>query len=332
MHGGFVALVATAALAVSSSAPAEIATPIRGITISTHRGGQDWGSDRMPEALAEVRALGANWIAIHPYGRISADGSIRTRYADGVDPPVHIARPIREARAAGLKILIKPHLAYWGSPFGWRGEIGFETDEAWDHFWRDYERFILQIASWTRDADGLVVGTELRRTESHEGRWRSLIEKVRRVSDVPLTYAANWDDFERVGFWDALDVIGIQAYFPLVAEDDSSESAIRVGWQRWMKELSEFARHHDKPIVFTELGYNQAYHAPVRPWDYRTDDEGARDVQERCMKIALHAIEEEPAVLGVFLWKWFLPPRRVGRNFQLATPRMQRVIQESWQD
>lgn len=99
-----------------------------------------------------------------------------------------------------------------------------------------------------------------------------------------------------------------------------------------MKELSEFARHHDKPIVFTELGYNQAYHAPVRPWDYRTDDEGARDVQERCMKIALHAIEEEPAVLGVFLWKWFLPPRRVGRNFQLATPRMQRVIQESWQD
>ena len=62
----------------------------------------------------------------------------------------------------------------------------------------------------------------------------------------------------------------------------------------------------------------------------RTDDAGARDVQELCMKIALASIETEPAVLGVFLWKWFVPPRSVGRNFQLATPRTRRVIRESW--
>ena len=98
-----------------------------------------------------------------------------------------------------------------------------------------------------------------------------------------------------------------------------------------MDTLSTFARDRDKPILFTELGYNQAYAAPVRPWDYRTDDAGARDVQELCMKVALASIETEPAVLGVFLWKWFVPPRSVGRNFQLATPRMRRVIRESWQ-
>ena len=40
-------------------------------------------------------------------------------------PPDYIARPIREAHAQGLKVLIKPHIAYWGSPFRWRGEIKF---------------------------------------------------------------------------------------------------------------------------------------------------------------------------------------------------------------
>lgn len=326
MHGGFLALALTAAV----SGGGEIDAPVRGITISTNRGGQDWGSDRMPEALAAVRSLGANWVAIHPYARIGGDGSVRTRYA-GAEAPHHLTRPIRDARAAGLKILIKPHLAYWGSPFAWRGEIGFESDEAWERFWRDYEAFILQIARWTKNADGLVIGTELRRTEAQEARWRALIEKVRAETDVPLTYAANWDNFEDVVFWDALDVIGIQAYFPLTGEDDSSEDAIRKGWARWMDTLSSFARDRDKPILFTELGYNQAYAAPVRPWEYQTDDEGARDVQELCMRVALASIESEPAVLGVFLWKWFVPPRSVGRNFQLATPRMQRVIRESWQ-
>ncbi len=324
MHGVIVGL-----LFLASVSSAEEEAPIRGVTVSTHRGGQDWGSDQMPEALSEIQAVGANWVAIHPYASIGADGRVRMR-STGSEPPQHLTRPIREAKAAGVKILIKPHLAYWRSPFEWRGEIGFETEPEWDRFWNDYEAFILQIARWTKDADGLVVGTELRRTEAQQLRWRKLIENVRRVTDVPLTYAANWDDFERVTFWDALDVIGIQAYFPLTDEANSSEVAIRAGWERWMVKLSVFAREQNKSIVFTELGYNQAYHAPLRPWDYQTDDEGARDVQERCMKIALAAIESEPTVLGVFLWKWFVPPRSVGRNFQLATPRMRRVIRNSW--
>ena len=175
-----------------------------------------------------------------------------------------------------------------------------------------------------------MIGTELRKTEGEEARWRKIIRAVRSETDVPLTYAANWDDYERVGFWDALDVIGIQAYFPLTEETDTSAEAIASGWARWMKKLERFSRSQKKPILFTELGYNRSYDAPVRPWDYHTDGEGAREVQERCLRIALRSIESEPSVLGAFLWKWFLPPRRVGRNFQLASPGMQRVIHEIW--
>jgi hypothetical protein len=53
-------------------------------------------------------------------------------------------------------------------------------------------------------------------------------------------------------------------------------------------------------------------------------------VQERCMRIALEAIEAEPRVVGSFLWKWFPRPFSVGRNFQLATPGMSAAIREAW--
>lgn len=315
----------------SASFEPGFAQPIQGITVSTHRGGGDWGSDQMPLALASIQTVGANWVAIHPYARIGADGSVRRRRGSSTSiPPEHIARPIREAKALGMKILIKPHLAYWGSPFGWRGEIAFDNPEDWARFWGDYEKFILQLAEWSQGADGFVVGTELRGTLGHEAEWRSLVAKVRSRTPVPLTYAANWDAYERVGFWDALDVIGVQAYFPLTHEEDLSERAIREGWKRWMTTLSTFSQRMQRPVLFTELGYNRAYKAPVEPWDYNTDDQDAELIQATCMRLALEAVGAEPSVIGVFLWKWFIPPREVGRDFQLATPRMRDVIRQQW--
>ncbi len=97
-----------------------------------------------------------------------------------------------------------------------------------------------------------------------------------------------------------------------------------------MVRLRRFSDERQQPILFTELGYNHSFTAPLRPWEYRTDGEPARGIQQQCMSAALEAIEAEPAVLGAFLWKWFPEPRPLGRNFQLATPGMKRVIRESW--
>jgi hypothetical protein len=305
--------------------------PIRGITISTHTDGRDWAHDRMVATLEEIKELGANWVTIHPYAGISGDGAVRFRPIDPANPPEHVARPIREAHALGLKILIKPHLAYWGSPFRWRGEIAFDDEEQWRRFWSDYERWIVSLAEAAGGADGFVVGTELDLTLGHEQAWRRIIARVRERTSAPLTYAANWTGYESVTFWDALDAIGIQAYFPLTQEGEAvTEEAIRKGWMGWMERLRAFSEAQDRAIVFTELGYNRSRLAPVRPWDSRTDGDEALPIQEACLRSALLAIDDEPSVLGAFLWKWFPQPRSVGRNFQLATPRMKHVIREAW--
>lgn len=328
------AFAVSPALAQPAAEPKPAERPVRGVTISTHGSGRDWGTDDIVPTMQAIRGVGATWVATHPYAGIRADGMVRVRDRSGDEPPAHLTRPIREAHALGLRILIKPHLAYWGSPFRWRGEIAFDTadgsDEKWDRFFDSYQRWIVELARVCKDADGFVVGTELDRTLDHEQRWRDIIAAVRAETKAPLTYAANWTDYRQVPFWDALDVVGIQAYFPLTAERDPSADELDQAWAARMVELRAYAAKTGKRIVFTELGYNRAHLAPVQPWDARTDGPDAAPIQLACMRAALRAVEAEPAVVGAFLWKWFTWPNHRGGNFRLDTPEMKAAVSEVW--
>lgn len=212
------------------------------------------------------------------------------------------------------------------------GDITFDTEAQWQRFFRGYTEWIVNVAAATRDADGFVVGTELDLTLHRVEDWRRVIRAVREVTDAPLTYAANWTHYEEVTFWDDLDVIGIQAYFPLADSMGVTEEALTHRWTGWMERLRVFSEAQDRPIVFTELGYNRAHNTPVEPWAYHTDGEDAEIIQAQCMRAALRAIDREPSVIGAFLWKWFPNPHPIGRNFQLATPGMKAVITEVWGD
>ena len=284
----------------------------------------------MKGTFADVEAIGATWVALHPYARIENDGQVRFGAIDPENPPEYLTRPIREAHQAGLKILIKPHLAYWGSRFSWRGEITFETDEQWRRFFDSYLEWILAVAGATRDADLFAVGTEVDRTVRHEEQWRGLIEAVRQKTPAPLTYAANWTDYRNVGFWDALDLIGIQAYFPVSVVQYPEREEIQKSWQGLMDGLAAFSRDQGRRIVFTELGYNRSFKAAVEPWSPEDSVDEAGGLQRLLMDVALRSIEREPRVVGSFLWKWFPRPRSMGPDFQLAYPEMKETLRSVW--
>ena len=305
-------------------------TRIRGLTISTHGNGNDWASDRIVEACGDATGLGANWIAIHPYAGITRQG--RVRPWQGRDNPEPIARPVREAHALGLKVLVVPHLAEWGSGFTWRGDIGFDDAAQWQRFFAEYGDWLASVAAVAQAADAIVVGSELDRTIEHDAQWRKVIAGVRAQTRAPLTYAANWTDYQRVRFWDALDAIGIDAYFPLVDDqvDKPTRQELERGWAKHMVDIAAFSRRVDKHVVFTELGYNRSWRAAHAPWEYNTDGSDAEPLQAMCLDVALRAVEAEPRMIGCFLWKWFPPPRRSSRNFPLATEANMAVIRGAW--
>jgi hypothetical protein len=308
--------------------------PVLGMTVSCPTWGWEWGSDAMVETLHELHELGVNWVAIHPYAGIGNDGSVSFRGLDGPEAPVWLSRPIAEAHALGMKILIKPHIAYWGSQWSWRGEIALPDPTARARFFADYERWMARLAVASRGADAFAVGTELDKTIQHEAEWRRIIATVRAGYEGPLTYAANWTDYQRVPFWDALDAIGVQAYFPLVpgAGDDGgvpSEAQLDAGWSRVMKDLRATSERVGRPVVFTELGYNRSSKAAAEPWKYDVGGPRAEEVQARCLSAAIRAMDAEPSVVGAFLWKWF-PGSAQPHDFSASAPHMRAIIQSEW--
>ena len=311
---------------------------VRGVTISCQTWGWEWGQDAFADELAELAALGTNWVAIHPYAGVRGDGSVRPSGGalDPDDPPPWLRRPIEAAAAHRMAFFVKPHLAYWGSPFEWRGEIHFEAAEERERFWTQYTGWIVALARATRDADAFCVGTELDGMLADEGRWRDLIARVRAVSSARLTYAANWDHFAEVPFWDALDAVGVQAYFPLSESADPDETELEAGWSGVLTRLRALHEQTGKPVVFTELGYHASPHVASRPWSDRgaapSDAPAARALQERCLRVGLEVLaREERWLRGAFLWKWFVgEPGRNGHSFVLDTPRLRAVIGEAW--
>ncbi len=308
--------------------------PIRGIVISCQTWGREWGTDEMVEAMAEIKALGGNWVQIHPYGGIQRDGTINFgRLPENPDEaPVWLARPIAEAKRLGLKICITPHLAPWRAGWSWRGDIRFEDKATWARFFANYQAWITRLARLCRDADGFVVGSELDQTiPGHEREWRDIIAAVRRETTSALSYAANWPDYQRVPFWDALDCISVSAYFPLVQHDaEPTAHELDQAWADIRHELLAYGRREGRRVVLMELGYDTGLNAAREPWRDGDRREGGAALQALCLDRALEAVDAPgDDLLGAFLWKWF-PGDSRGETFLMSEPHMREVIARHW--
>lgn len=307
--------------------------PVRGVVISCQTWGQEWGTDEMVEALREVKALGANWVQIHPYAGATREGGLRLRRWDpSAPPPNWLTRPIKEAHRLGLKICITPHVAPWRAGWGWRGDIRYDSPAQWDRFFDDYTTWITALARICQDADGFTVGSELDQTiEDHEDRWREIIAAVRAETDAPLAYAANWPDYQRVPFWDALDVIAISAYFPIIQHQRRPTVAeMDRAWTRIRGEVLAYARTQYRQVVFMELGYDTGLNAARTPWQDGDGRAGGAALQAQCLDRALAAVEiPDDDLVGSFLWKWFAGPAPY-ENFLVSEPHMREVVARHW--
>ena len=313
----------------------------RGMTVSCLRWGPgEWdrvepgGRGGMNGTLETLAGLGVDAFAIHPYASVTDDGRLVDRSAGSGTTTV----PLRLGADLGMRAMVKPHIGYWGSSFAWRGDVAWEDDAVALGFLERYRVWIVEQArrAAEADADVFAIGTELEGLTHHEAAWRQIVQDVRAVFPGLLTYAANHDSTHKVPFWDALDLVGVQAYHPLVAGGDGNpptDAALDAGWSAVEAELRELARTHGRPVLLTELGYADHDGAAREPWaDGRRTDTG-RVLKLRLVRRALRQTqrwEGEPWYAGVFLWKWFPTGRDFETEFVLQYPAMRGVLREAW--
>lgn len=336
MHRG---LLISAALATGLSAQTASAQPptsasaeshARGMVVSCPGYGEIWGTEAMREAVVELAELGVDWVQIHPYARIERDGRVSFRPAADRG---YMSGAVEIVRSEGLQLFLKPHLSYWGN-FTWRGAIEFADEASWDRFFQTYRAFIVDQARFAErhGVPALAVGTELERTVEFEARWREIIAAVRAVYSGHLTYAANWDSLHKVEFWDDLDSIGVQAYFPL-GDSSSTRAELKERFASVISDLRGLSEREKRPVVIAEIGYTRSTKAAREPWHPERDSSpDAIRLRTTLADVALEGLSEADFILGVFWWKWIPGWSWFHRDFSMRDPEMKGLLERHWKD
>jgi hypothetical protein len=286
-----------------------------------------YATGRSRRSLGALRRLGANAVALVPYGFTRPFELTEIRRA-GTSPFAEsdesLRVAVRQARALGLLVQLKPQI--WLSAEVWPSNIDFATEADWERWFRSYQDWILPYAVLAEElrVDLFAVGTELTHAALKQPeRFRELIARVRRIYHGPLTYAANWhDEFERVSFWDALDVMGLNNYFPLAEDPAAGESELRAGAVEVAERVEAVARREGKRVVFTEVGFPSVRAAGLSAVGGRgLEREPDLKRQALLYEITFRTYWGRPWFSGLYWWKWFSDPANAGPAGDPWTPR-----------
>ncbi len=278
------------------------------------------------EKISEVKRINAEWVAVIPYG-FSRPGQGRVTYDHDRqwwgERTEGTCELITFSKENGLKVMLKPHV--WVLGEGWTGDYTLPNEEQWKTWERDFSSYILNHA---RVADSLgvemlCIGTEYRTPAKERPEfWIDLIRKIKKIYSGKITYASNWDNYMNITWWDHVDYIGIDSYFPLAEGDRPSLAEIKQGWIPLKSELELFSKKWDKPILFTEYGFQSVKGGAGKHWEVDKAIENAdMEVQSRAYEATFESLWNEPWFAGGFLWKWHLTTRGAERNQTRFTPQ-----------
>ncbi|MGH7087845.1 MAG: glycoside hydrolase family 113 [Stellaceae bacterium] len=292
---------------------------VRGVSYPSYRRGL-YASPGSAASIADLAKTGANYVAIVPtsYSRSIYDSSF---YATGAtESDAAVAEVIKLAHRDGLSVLLKPHV----DPADGKPRAAYAPRDV-DAWFRNYEAFLLRyarLASQNR-VEMFGIGCELDTlvTGPYRDRWLRIIRAIRAVYPGLLIYASGGAvGGADVSFWDAVDLIGVDAYNPLSRAIHPSVAELVAGWRArpegsWAAALTdgkpplEYYRglweHYRKPVIFTEIGYKSVAGATARPGDWKYRARVDLDLQARAYQAFFEVWARESSWMeGAFLWNW----------------------------
>ncbi len=273
--------------------------------------------------MVSVQTINAAWVAVIPFG-FSRQGQPGVHFNDErqwwgerVDGTKVL---IDLAHQCGFKVMVKPHV--WVRGF-WVGDFDLESEADWLIWEQDYREYILAYARLAAEtkAEMLCIGTEFKIAAVKRPKyWAGLADEIREIYAGSLTYASNWDNYSLITFWDKLDYIGVDAYFPLVQKDNPDIAEIVEAWQPIKEDLRKLGEKYSRPILFAEYGYQSADGAAGNHWEVDQSSLNM-EIQAKSYEALYQVFSDEPWFAGGFLWKWHFREEAGGTSNGAFTPQ-----------
>ncbi len=264
-----------------------------------------------------VRPLGANWISLVVTCYQDTVSSVFISCdRDGTPTDGDLSHAIVTAHQLGMKVMLKPHIDLFREtdPTLFRGNIAFGQDEsAWQAWFANYTAFITRYAKFAQDrgVEAFVAGTELRDTTARTNDWRGVIRAVRAAYRGQITYAANWDEEAKIQWWDAVDQIGVDAYYPVSQTDQPTVTQLVAAWMPITTHLAALSKQYNRPVILTEIGYQSRNGTSRKPSGVLKETLDLAE-QRDCYEAAMKALIGQPWLVGMFWWYATTEPMQGG--------------------
>ena len=243
-----------------------------------------------------------------------------------------ISHAIDTIHNLGMKVLLKPMLDV--NDGTWRAYIDPSDKDLWFSHYTDFIGGFADLAK-TKGVELLSIGCEMNTLEqaANDTRWKNLISNIRSRYTGKLTYAANFNPiganiggYQNVGWWDKLDYVGIDAYFPIASSNNTTLAGLTTAWQNQANSIEAWRSNAgltDKQVLFTEVGYQSADGAATTPWGVGDNPPPTVDLQEQAD--AYHALMTVMPTKswwdGAFWWSWETNPNAGGTSDSGFTPQ-----------
>ncbi len=275
-------------------------------------------------SLANARKIGCNWIALNVrWFQDDVNSTLIEPDSCCSSTPESVIHVIDKCHELGMKVMLKPMVECRDDT--WRGEIN--PSSAWFATYQNFINFWAGVAE-NHNVELFCTGTELANTTGWSSSWRNVIQNIRNPNNPnhytgPLTYAANPDEEKNITWWDELDYIGIDAYYPLTDQNNPTLEELETAWGNRANAIESWRNSNwsNMPIIFTEVGYRSIDGVNKAPW-LRPSPPFQIDLQEQadCYNALLNQCKDREWWSGVFWWNWEVDPNFGGPNNAYYTP------------
>ncbi|MBF0252577.1 MAG: discoidin domain-containing protein [Candidatus Omnitrophica bacterium] len=295
-----------------------------------------WMDDELASAasdimLTNIKKMGFDSISIMvpAYQDELQSDTVFVNDSPGGDTPSmkSLKHAIEISHKLGLRVMLKVHV----DPRTDEARINIIPGEKW---FDSYKELVMKYAKFSQKnkVEEFSVGTELEGTtfEAWDHRWRDIITSIRSVYDGVLTYSANWTEYKDVPFWDEMEYIGIDAYFPLTNKNDPTLEELMEAWDKHADEIEAWLNEKgltDKGVRFTEIGYTSTNGTNRQPWVAISSIEDQQE-QADCLEAFLTVFSKRAWFRGYDLWQYFPQKRWSPLGFTINEKKAEPVMKK----
>lgn len=295
----------------------------RGMTFAAFQKDQ-YGTGEAKSSLARLKEIGATWVAILVvWYQTTANENVIFPDPDRTPSDESLETAIHEAKNLGLKVTLKLNIRNQDGTL--RKKISPADWNVWFGNLRAFQSHYADIAE-RLGVDQFILGTELDSSVSFVDQWRETIHEVRSRYSGALTYGASRitcldnmvprckPGYRLVEWWDALDFIGIEGWFPLSGRTDPTIEELIHGWNNYIPDIESWIPTVGKQVIFTEIGfpsYDGGTMYPSKKWEGEPVD---LQEQADAYEATLEALSGRQWVMGYYWWYWDWRPDAGGQN------------------